>query len=138
MYQANSPRVAHETLDNETIVIDTSTGFYYTLDGIASIMWEALVHGVSPDRIATACVETGVLQAKEALDFMQQLVSAELLVLATEPRSEIEFDTSAFRSVKEGKPELKTHSDLHGLIELDPIHEVDPAQGWPMQDLHET
>ncbi|MBV2235045.1 MAG: PqqD family protein [Sterolibacterium sp.] len=137
MYQANSPRIAHETLDGETIIIDTQTGFYYTLDDHAVVVWQALVDGIAPERIADAYVQAGLFQPDAVRSFIDQLLKAELLVEAGNGSAASSgggtFSLPALSGNGAGTLVLKTHSDLQELIELDPIHEVDPTQGWPMK-----
>lgn len=139
MYQANSPRIAHETLDGETIIIDTQTGFYYTLDGHAVAVWQALADGIAPDRIADAYVQAGLFQPDAVRSFIDRLLKAELLVeagngsAASNGGATFSLPALSGESAGAGTLVLKTHSDLQELIELDPIHEVDPTQGWPMK-----
>lgn len=38
-YRVNMPRIAHETLDDETIVIDFEQGTYYSLSDVANWVW---------------------------------------------------------------------------------------------------
>lgn len=125
MYQVNAPRVVHETLDGETVIIDTVTGLYYTAAGNAALLWQALAAGADPAGLTATGCDAGAIEA-----FRDDLVASELLV----PR--------AGGSVAMAPPELDAalpppaltrHADLQELIELDPIHEVDTAQGWPFR-----
>jgi hypothetical protein len=129
MYQVNAPRVVHETLDGETIVIDTVTGLYYTAAGNAARLWQALAAGADPSALATVCNDTGCDSgAFEA--FRDDLVASELLVPRAGGSVEVappELDAAL------PLPALMRHADLQELIELDPIHEVDTAQGWPFR-----
>lgn len=138
MYQANSPRVTHETLAGETIIIDTRTGYYYTGDGLTSVVWVALADGVSPDDIVATCEQAGVAHAADIRDFIQHLLATDLLVPARHAAGKVDFDASALASTTKRTLAFKVHTDLQELIELDPIHEVDPTQGWPVQNPQET
>jgi hypothetical protein len=129
MFQANSPRVVHETLDGETIIIDTQTGLYYTADGHTGAAWLALTAGVPPEVIGQAYAAAGHPLAAQVPALVQELLAAELIVPDTQ--------TAAASYTVPGLPgdslALKRHADMQELIELDPIHEVDPGQGWPMR-----
>ncbi|SMB22407.1 conserved protein of unknown function [Sterolibacterium denitrificans] len=133
MYQVNSPRIAHETLDGETIVIDTQTGFYYTLDGHAATIWQALAGGVSSTEVIGAYVQAGLFQEEAIREFIDRLLAAELLLKSENAMGHKAFSLPALPLETPRILTLKTHSDLQELIELDPIHEVDPTQGWPMK-----
>jgi hypothetical protein len=79
--------------------------------------------------LATVCADIGyVAGAFEA--FRDSLVSSELLV----PRAG--GSVAAAPPILDAAlppPVLVRHADLQELIELDPIHEVDTAQGWPFR-----
>lgn len=134
MYQVNAPRIVHETLDGETIVIDTQTGLYFTVAGHGAAIWSALAAGTPPAVITAAYEAAGLLEPAAVESFVNQLVAAELLVPAGAAGQDAEFVIPQLDNADVPVPELKTHADLQELIELDPIHEVDAAQGWPMQN----
>src|SRR4051794_14418010 len=46
---ANVPRIIHETLEDETILIDTLTGTYFSMRGAAVPIWEWLLAGTSAE-----------------------------------------------------------------------------------------
>lgn len=133
MYQVNSPRVVHETLDGETIIIDTQTGLYYTVDGHASAVWGALAGGVAGGHIARVYEAAGLALASAVQPFEAELVAAELLRPAPDAAAPSAFTVPDMPGGDLGL-ELKRHADMQELIELDPIHEVDPGQGWPMRN----
>ena len=129
MYQVNAPRVVHETLEGETVVIDTVTGLYYTAAGNAAQLWQALAEGADPAVLATACAEAGCDKgAFEA--FCDDLVASGLLV--GRAGGSVTVALPALDAAL-APPALTRHDDLQELIELDPIHEVDVAQGWPFR-----
>jgi hypothetical protein len=129
MYQVNAPRVVHETLEGETVVIDTLSGLYYTAVGNAAQLWQALAEGADPAMLAAACAEAGC-SADAFAAFRDDLIASELLV----PRAggSVAVAPPALDAAPT-PPALTRHDDLQDLIELDPIHEVDTAQGWPFR-----
>jgi hypothetical protein len=133
MYQVNSPRVVHETIEDETVIIDTVTGTYFTATGNAARLWQALAGGAEPARLAEAWLQQGLAE-HDLKSFVESLLHAELVV----PRSD---DGQAVvlppLSKEQLPPALVRHDDLQGLIELDPIHEIDTAQGWPFRSPEE-
>lgn len=129
MYQANAPRVVHETIEGETVIIDTVSGIYYTALGNASLLWQALAGGGDPRKLQDAYVASG-RQRQEFDDFQSGLLDSQLLV----PRPEGSITVTAPSFDDSPLPlTLKRYDELQELIELDPIHEIDTAQGWPFR-----
>jgi hypothetical protein len=135
-YRMNLPRIAHETLDNETIIIDFDRGTYYSLQDTSHWIWHLLEKMLSVEEIidqTTTCF-TGEQEEMEAAvrQFVGKLAQAELIVKTTAPLAK----TSPLLAVHQGPftpPLLEEHSDIQDLLLLDPIHEVS-KQGWPMRN----
>jgi hypothetical protein len=129
MYQVNAPRVVHETIDGETVIIDTVTGLYYTAAGNAALLWQALADGANPAALTLACADVGCdAGAFEA--FRDHLVTSELLVPRADGSAAV---ATPDLDAAQAPPALVCHADLQDLIELDPIHEVDITRGWPFR-----
>ena len=128
----------HETIDGETIIINVATGTYYSLDGVGSEIWRALELTASIDAIVDVLAgrydapRDTVAQATHAL--LDELQIEELVVPSEANGQRVDFTIlepiapagSAFKS-----PKLEKHTDMQDLILLDPVHEIDPQQGWP-------
>lgn len=81
-----SPQVMHETVDGETIIIDLSSGTYYSLRGSAPEIWDALAQGAGSAAIVTALedvytAEPGSIEASVA-GLVRQLESERLIAPA--------------------------------------------------------
>ena len=135
LYRINGPRIVHETLDNETIIIDFDTGTYYSLSGTAYWIWfliekkQALVQIVN--QITTSY--TGEPEQIDAAvrQFVGKLAQAEIIVKTEAPLGVAEPLVLA-NKVPFTPPILEEHTDIQDLLLLDPIHEVG-KQGWPMR-----
>ena len=134
-YRVNEPQVVHQTVDDETVIVDLGTGSYYSLRGSAQVIWSALERGLDvpgvvqevggrfdgdPDEIAPA------VQA-----FVTTLADDRLIVPLENPSPATPDgfdggDRTAFEA-----PVLERFDDLQDLILLDPVHEVSEEQGWP-------
>jgi Coenzyme PQQ synthesis protein D (PqqD) len=137
-YRVNSPRVMHETIEGEVIVIDLSTGSYYSLRSSGAEIWHALERGLREDEIANALAVRYDGEAAE--------ITAAVSKLLDELREEGLIESSngagealpaALPSLQDDGPRdrfepplLEKHTDMQDLILLDPVHEVD-ARGWP-------
>jgi hypothetical protein len=128
-----SPQVMHETVDGETIIIDLSSGTYYSLRGSAPAIWAALAQGAGSAAIVTALegaydAEPGSIEASVA-DLVRQLESERLIAPGTAPAAPVPtFEPAADGTFDE--PQLEKYEDLQDIILLDPVHRVDDA-GWP-------
>ena len=57
----NTSRIAHQTVDGETIVIDFENGAYYSTEGAGAVIWELIAKGATFEQILE--VVTGRYQA---------------------------------------------------------------------------
>ena len=127
-----NPQVMHETVDGETIIIDLSTGTYYSLRGSAPAIWAALAEGAGPAAIVSALEgvydsEPGAIETSVA-GLIRELESEGLIAPGTAASGPVPTLESANGAFEE--PRLEKYEDLQDIILLDPVHKVDDA-GWP-------
>lgn len=134
-YRINLPRVAHETLDNETIIIDFDKGTYYSLSGTAYRIWSLIEQGSSVEAIIdqiTACYSGEEEKIEAAVrQFLGKLVQAEMIVETNGALSVVPFPAVVHKEPFT-PPLLEEYTDIQDLLLLDPIHEVG-KHGWPMR-----
>jgi hypothetical protein len=125
----NVSRFPHETIDGETILIDSESGHLILLTGFAAVLWSHLV-GNTNSEVLTSAVGTrfGAEAADATRSFIQELRAAEIVVPTTDAGS----DAVAPLPWPERftVPVLERYDDIANIIAMDPIHEVGPA-GWP-------
>jgi hypothetical protein len=138
-YRVNSPRVMHETIEGEVIVVDLTTGTYYSLRAAGAEIWHALERGLPDDEIADAVAgryEGASAEITAAVsEFLRDLSKEGLIEWGngageasrreSSPPAQDERPRERFQP-----PILEKHTDMQDLILLDPVHEVD-ARGWP-------
>lgn len=130
-----NPQVMHETIDGETIVIDLTTGTYYSLRGSGSTIWNAVVAGASRDAILGGLEDVYEASPGEIADaadaFLAQLESEQLIARGNGagPNGGPTPAPAETRSPFE-LPQLEKYEDMQDIILLDPVHMVDD-QGWP-------
>lgn len=139
-FRVNTPRVVHQTIDGETVIIDFDTGAYFSTDGTGAAIWEEIA------RNSTCGDVVELLSARYAgqradieravADFLKEL-EGESLVVPCEPGSAAgphalphAPDPAALPAFR--APVLRKYTDMQELLLLDPIHEVD-EQGWPVK-----
>src|SRR6188474_2677949 len=85
-YTVDENEIVFEVLDQEVMVVNLDTGYYYALEGAASDIWQAIAAG------ATASETTGALLARYAASrpevaeavaqFLAELLQESLLIPA--------------------------------------------------------
>jgi hypothetical protein len=130
----NSPAVITETIDGEALVVNLESGCYYSLRGPAEEAWTLLLAGATPAEAAPALAQAygvAIDEAHEALRALRDQFRAEALAV---PRDDAAVDeTPALRGGAWIAPRLEKYTDMQELLALDPVHDVDTAQGWPHQ-----
>jgi hypothetical protein len=137
VYKFNAPRLIHETIDKETVVIDTETGVYFSITGSGYLVIQLLDQGASAAQLAAQLAAAFGLDAavlrSQMEEFVTTLLAEELIVpTADAPGASVELvlaDSEAY-----APPLLEKFTDMHDLLLMDPIHEVSDA-GWPHRKL---
>jgi hypothetical protein len=127
----------HETIEGEVIVIDLTTGSYYSLRDASAAIWQEVEKGTDEAGIAIALEHRYEAANDEIRDAARRLLDelvAEGLVERVSSETDVEPRASSPPTANERRPfqapVLEKHSDMQDLILLDPVHEVGP-QGWP-------
>jgi hypothetical protein len=137
-YKINTPRVVHQILDGEAIIIDFETGAYYSLDEIGSQVWFLIDRGFCLSELAAELshyYEQSEAEINEAImHFIEQLLLENLICPAEIVPNKKSVNGTPFPTeVKVFQaPALQKFTDMQDLLLLDPIHEVDQS-GWPTQ-----
>lgn len=127
----NVSRFPHETIESETILIDSETGHVLLLTSFASVLWGHLVGGARSDELVSGVeARFGTEAADATRRFIQELRAAEIIVPATGagPATTAPPWPEHFTA-----PVLERYDDIANIIAMDPIHDVGPA-GWPQPD----
>ncbi|MDI9613600.1 MAG: PqqD family protein [Acidobacteriota bacterium] len=133
MYEVNEPRIIHEVIEGNAVVIDGERGLYYALNPVGTFLFSALAAGASPDDVVEALAEGGGSRgwdAREAVPrFLGELLRQEILRPAREASRTHDLKPPAGGEA----PTLTCFEDLQELLLIDPIHQVDISEGWPVE-----
>ena len=142
--KVSGPQVLHESIDGEVIVINLTTGTYYSLRGSAADVWELIQRPVGvgvaaiSDMLATRFAVSRA-EAEAALDpFLADLRAEELVFWENECSGPAPEAGNAGSNGHDGArlafiaPTLEKFTDMQALVLLDPVHEV-AETGWPQQ-----
>jgi hypothetical protein len=134
-YHIPGPRVIHQHIDGEAVIIDFASGSYYSASGSGAAVWNLLAAGLSvADLVATLTARftgDGAIIADAVTAYLEQLAAEGLIEAgaALPGMAEALPDLPAARPAF-APPTLQKYTDMEDLILLDPIHEVDDT-GWP-------
>jgi hypothetical protein len=138
-YRVNSPRVMYETIEGEVIVIDLTTGSYYSLRASGAEIWHALERGLPEEEIADAVAvryDGADAEISAAVSKLLHELREEGLIESSNGTGDVAPAVAASPAEDDRPrerfepPVLEKHTDMQDLILLDPVHEVD-ARGWP-------
>jgi hypothetical protein len=128
-YAINAPDVVAEDFDGQTVVLNLSDGRYFSLEGIASRIWDELINGCTPQAIFDRIGDYQPSLREEAGRFIGELVGFGL-IRPTGEGSEA-LTTAINHEWPAEPPRIEVFDDLAELIFADPIHDVDEQVGWP-------
>jgi hypothetical protein len=140
-FKINSPKVVHETIDGEVVVVNLDLGDYYSLVKVAVDVWHGIERGISQENMIAEISDRydgSYEEIETSVDsFLQKLQLEKLIVLqpanteAIAHHGDEENHTQAIKDkAKFEPPFLEKFTDMEDLLLLDPIHEVEEA-GWP-------
>jgi len=124
-FALNKQDVNAEVIDGEAIIINVTTGVYYSIEDVGAYAWELLTTGCSLAQSAQAVVERYQVPAEQASadleDFVSQLIAEDLIVEATAYGSSPLNGVATQASVENyKKPWLNIYRDMGDLLALDP------------------
>lgn len=135
-YRVNSPQVISETVGGETIIVNLARGHYFSLQGTAVDVWQALERGEAAETIVAELeqrYEAGDGEIGTAVNKLIEDFLAAELVIADEngaPAAAAPLAEAAAERVPFVNPSFTAFTDMQDIILLDPVHEVD-TRGWP-------
>jgi hypothetical protein len=126
--------VISESLDGEVVIIDLTSGTYYSLRGPGARAWDGLAAGWSAAEVE-ADLRTGFDVDGRDVGAELDAFVATLLVEGLLVEGTADAPTGPPGPFEHREPwaplSLETFTDMQELILLDPVHEVQPNEGWP-------
>ena len=136
-FRVNTPKITHQTVDGEVVMINFDSGCYYSLNKSGAELWDLLTRSVPVESILqhlqarypqdTSPVTEGTNQ------LLKQLQEEELICEAEDhvPVGEAVFNGPSPDAYE--TPTFQKYDDMQSLLLIDAIHEVDES-GWPVAD----
>jgi hypothetical protein len=126
--------LAHDQIGDEVLILDMHSGNYYNLNATAAQLWNALRHTPTLAQLVDFAQRSFIGDREEiAMDVSAwacDLQHEKLVVALPETTSILHSITPAVPFVK---PHTEKFTDLQDFMLMDPIHEVDADQGWPVR-----
>lgn len=127
-YQFKSPPCIAELVDGEYVVINLDSGKYYNMVGLGAQVFQCLLEGVSVSALQSAVANEGF--ASNLNRFITHALD-EGLLHPVDSNDTTELIPRLDNSAGIETLTINVYTDMQELLGLDPIHEVDSAQGWP-------
>ena len=126
---ANTARFPHDTIDGETLLVDSETGHVLMMTGVGPLLWQRLLTGVAVEPLAAEVADRfGPAAEEDCRSFLRALAEAGVVIPATAAVAEapaLDWPDSF------AAPVLERYDDIANIITMDPIHDVDQSLGWP-------
>jgi hypothetical protein len=138
-YTYDSENLVYEVLNNEVVIVNLESGYYYILEGTAAEIWQAIVGGANvgeTGELLLTIFEGDSTQVHEAVGaFVDDLLLENLISVQDESASTLEEAYSPSKSPSSKKknfynPTMIKYTDMEYLLKMDPIREYDDG-GWP-------
>jgi hypothetical protein len=128
-YRPASKDVISETFSGEVVVVDLSTGRYFSPSPSGGVLWRLLSAGADVNAICAASGKgtefvSGFASQLHALGLLTPVENQAL----GEPDQVLTSELAALADA----PEMTVFDDLADLFLADPIHDVEEGAGWPV------
>lgn len=124
-FDLNKSDVNAEVIDGEAIIINVTTGVYFSLEDVGVYIWQLLTSGNSLSETIQAVIERYRVPAEQANadleTFVSELIAEGLIVETNSSASSSSAGVTARDSVEQyEKPILNIYRDMGDLLALDP------------------
>jgi len=75
-YTVDRKRIAWDEIDGEMLIINVETGYYFSLDGLGSLIWRMLADGVNERDMVARIISEYEVDESTARDDLRELVDA--------------------------------------------------------------
>ena len=132
-FQTRPTDLVAETLSDETLVIDTASGVFFSLRGVASVLWSMVAQTASDTELRAAVRDHFADAAGTDVDvdaYVAALQGDGLVVESEAPRAGDTTAAGVWPAVYD-PPQVRKYDDMADLLLVDPIHDVAAERGWP-------
>jgi hypothetical protein len=137
-FVVNTPGVAAKVIDGEAIIMNLSTGMYYSMDRVGALLWEWIERGHSISEILeglTGRYEVPISRVRGDVErLLDEALQEGLLGIAPVGSAMVgAIEAPTESRLQYQTPELVRYSDMADLLALDPPMPM-PAAPWSAQE----
>ena len=137
-YRIDRTRIVFEQFEDETVLFNTETGYYYSLSPSGSDILRLLEEGCPAGDLIHALFGNSkeIIQLEILIEnFVQRLITENIIVDRASdrpfhPNGDLRAPLYA-EGVSFPPPALDRFDDVRDLLLIDPLHQVDEEYGWP-------
>lgn len=132
VFEVAGTNIAAEEFEDEYVVLDLGSGYYFSIAGITAIVWRGLVDGHTVAALSEG-LDADDVRHSLILESQAAFVSHGLLREAAKPSTPNLSASDLAASIGAAEPELRFEmfKDMAELLLADPIHDADEEAGWP-------
>jgi hypothetical protein len=137
-YQIDRSRIIFEQFEDETVLVNTETGYYYSLSNTGSEILKLLEDGCSVAELPTILFggSTADDQRPATVEGFVERLAEESIITARASDAPSQSDEEQRAPVYAAgvdfvPPVLERFDEVRDLLLIDPIHQVDQEYGWP-------
>jgi hypothetical protein len=123
-YKLKTDNTAATVIDGEAIIVNLTTGVYYSMDKVGAEVWEMIGQGLSTLQIAAAVATRYEIEQDKALVDIEKLTETlgaeDLIVMSDEPDADVSHPGLAANRLPYAIPGLEIYRDMEDLLALDP------------------
>ena len=123
-YKLKTDNTAATVIDGEAIIVNLTTGVYYSMDKVGAEVWEMIGQGSSTLQIAAAVAARYEIEQDRALVDIEKLTeklgAEDLIEMSDEPDADASHPVLAANRLPYAIPRLEIYRDMGDLLALDP------------------
>lgn len=123
-YRLRTDNTAATMIDGEAIIVNLTTGVYYSMDKVGAEVWEMIGQGLSTLQIAAAVAARYEIEQDKALVDIERLTETlgaeDLIERSDEPDADASHPGLAANRLPYAIPRLEIYRDMGDLLALDP------------------
>lgn len=137
LLEINTRKILFEEFENETVLVNTESGFYYSLSSTGTLVLQLINDGWPTNMVSEKLFGTDAPSSIHAeIDtFLCRLLEEEIVVEKKVNEWDAPATTSSEAALpaseKYDPPVLERFDDVRELLLIDPVHQVDQQYGWP-------
>jgi hypothetical protein len=123
-YQINEIEVASEVIEGEAVMINLTTGTYYSMEGTGADVWELLGKHHNIVEIAHEINRRYQVSTDDAsadlIQLVDELFNEDLILVSDSEPDDPLFEAAVVERDAYTSPELNTYRDMSDMLALDP------------------